>query len=202
MSKDLFDQALDAAKAYHAALPAVAEFQPWPDDITWAAREGNQIPGAVLVQSDPGFAAEGIPAEEEVRALQQAIMALAPHAQWRLTYTEEEVGRDFLQRFGWFELVGPTGHFHSLQTRMTIGYWGPDLDYPWHQHGPEELYTILSGSADFMAKGEEVRRLVPGDTKMHGANQPHAMITNEHPILCFVFWRGEGLADDPAMSPG
>ena len=43
MSRALFDQALEAAKAFHAALPEVAEFQPWPDDITWAGREGRQM---------------------------------------------------------------------------------------------------------------------------------------------------------------
>lgn len=202
MSRALFDHALEAARAYHEALPEAAKFVDWPNDVTWADLSGRQVPGAALMQSDPGFAAEGIAAETEVRALQEAIVALAPHVEWRLTYTEEEVGRDFLERFGWFELVGPTGHFHSHQCRMTIGYWGPELDYPWHQHAPEELYTILSGSADFMAEGEEDRCLLPGDTKMHRANQPHAMITKDHPILCFVFWRGDGLADDPAMSPG
>ena len=50
MTKELFDQALAAAQAFQSALPAVTDFQPWPDDITWADRTGHQIPGAALVQ--------------------------------------------------------------------------------------------------------------------------------------------------------
>ncbi|MFW8635861.1 dimethylsulfonioproprionate lyase family protein [Cribrihabitans pelagius] len=195
-----FDRALEAARALHAALPAMAAFQPWPEDLTWAGRHGSSVPGAALLASDPGQAAAGGPAAAEVRALQEALAALAPHAEWRLTYTEAEVGADFLRRFGWFELAGPTGHFHSEQIRMTVGYWGRGLDYPWHQHGPEELYCVLSGQATFLAEGEAPLVLTPGDTRLHAANQPHAMVTGDAPILCFVLWRGEGLAEDPRMS--
>ncbi|MFW8595700.1 dimethylsulfonioproprionate lyase family protein [Cribrihabitans neustonicus] len=195
-----FDRTLAAARGLHAALPAMAAFQPWPDDLTWAGRAAAHVPGAELLAYDPGQAAASGPAAAEVRALQETLAALAPYAEWRLTYTEAEVGADFLRRFGWFELAGPTGHFHSEQIRMTVGYWGRGLDYPWHQHGPEELYCVLSGHATFLAEGEAPLVLTPGDTRLHGANQPHAMVTGDEPVLCFVLWRGEGLAEDPRMS--
>lgn len=200
MARELFEQALAAARAFHAVMPEVQAFQAWPDDITWAGREGSPVPGAALVATDPGPVTATGPAAAETRALQQAISALAPHAEWRLTYTEEEVGADFLQRFGWFELVGPDGHFHSRQTRMTIGYWGPGLYYPWHEHEPEELYCILSGGGLFEAEAEAPMRLTSGATRLHKSLQPHALTTEDQPILCFVLWRGEGLADDPRMS--
>lgn len=200
MVRALFEQALVAAQAFHAATPEVQAFQPWPDDIEWSNRVGVAVPGASLAASDPGDVLADGPRAAETQALQRAISALAPHAEWRLTYTEDEVGADFLQRFGWFELVGPDGHFHSRQTRMTIGYWGPGLYYPWHEHEPEELYCVLSGGGLFEAEGEEPIRLSSGATKLHKSLQPHALTTEDQPILCFVLWRGEGLADDPRMS--
>ena len=200
MSRELFDQALQAARAFHAANPALSGFQPWPDDITWAGRASVPAPCMDLVQTQAGDTACTHSHAAETLALQQAITALVPHVEWRLTYTEEEVGADFLRRFGWFELVGPTGHFHSTQTRMTVGYWGDGLYYPWHEHEPEELYSILSGRAEFAAEGEDTLTLRPGDTRLHASLQPHAMTTSDQPILCFVLWRGEGLADDPRMA--
>lgn len=198
--RQLFDEALAAAEQFCKAVPEVAAFQGWPSDIEWASKAPVAIPAIDLVTSDPGREADGTAADGETRRLQHAIMAIAPHAEWRLTYTEEEVGADFLNRFGWFELVGPDGHFRSSQTRMTIGYWGDNLHYPWHEHQPEELYCILSGEAAFMAKGEPDCIVSAGQTKLHKVLQPHAMTTTDQPILCFVLWRGEGLADDPRMS--
>jgi len=200
MSRILFDRALEAAKAYHAAMPALPEFQHWPDDITWAGRAARAVPAVALLQADSGTRAQDGPGAEETRALHLAVVALAPFAEWRLTYTEAEVGADFLNRFGWFELIGPEGHFHSLQTRMTVGYWGAGLHYPRHEHEPEELYAVLSGAALFEADGEEARLLQPGQTRLHRSLQSHALTTQDQPILTFVLWRGQGLAIDPRMS--
>lgn len=195
MTSALFDTALEAARAFHGSVPALAEFAPWPDDLRWAGRVANMVPGAELMQRDPGAA------NDLTRPLQDAFRALAPHIEWRLTYTEDEVGRDFLNRFGWFELAGPEGHFLSDQVRLTVGYWGRDLYYPWHQHGPEELYSVVSGGALFELHGGSPRALGPGDTRLHPPNSPHAMTTTDEPILTFVMWRGEGLDEPPRMSP-
>lgn len=201
MSRALFEQALEAARALHAVSSALSAFQPWPEDLEWSGRPLNPVPCIPLVANDPGAPADhGTPGAAEVRALQQAIMAAAPYAEWRLTYTEDEVGGDFLSRYGWFELAGPEGHFRTLQTRMTVGYWGAGLYYPWHEHEPEELYSVLSGAALFEAEGEEARRLGPGDTRLHKSLQRHAMTTEDQPILTFVLWRGAGLAENPRMS--
>lgn len=200
MSRVLFDAALDAVRDFHANMPTVAGFQAWPNDIAWADRDGHALPVVQLVQSDPGGPAADDAEAGQTRRLQQAIMALAPYVEWRLTYTEEEVGADFLQRFGWFELVGPDGHFHSTQTRMTVGYWGRGLYYPWHDHEPEELYCVVSGEGVFEVDGEPTQKLGAGQTRLHRTFQRHALTTEEQPILCFVVWRGDGLADDPRMS--
>ena len=189
-----FDTALEAARQWHAALPACRDFISWPTDLRWHERAAHMVPASRLVQSDPGVTSAAS------SPLLQALQGITDHVEWRLTYTEEEVGKTFLQTFGWFELAGPDGHFLTDQTRITVGYWGPGLFYPRHQHEPEELYTVVSGSAEFHADGDRDITLGAGGTRLHGANQPHAMTTKETPVLTLVFWRGAGLADPPRMT--
>jgi len=189
-----FETALAAARDWHAADPVQRDFLPWPDDLAYAPRPANPVPGLRHLLSGPGDASE------VSLTLRDAILAIAPFAEWRLTYTEDEVGRDFLDRFGWFELAGPEGHFRTLQTRMTIGFWGAGLHYAWHDHVPEELYTIVSGGGRFMAEGDCTLDLGPGGSRFHRSGQRHALTTLGMPILTFVYWRGDALADPPRMS--
>lgn len=194
MTQALFDNALAAARAMHADTPAIRDFVPWPDDLRFAGRDARVLPSVSHVRSAPGAPSA------QTRPLHDALIAVAPHAEWRHTYTEAEVGADFLARFGWFELAGPAGHFRSRQTRITVGYWGPGLHYDWHEHPPEELYSVVSGSALFLAEGEASVTLGPGGTRFHKSNQRHAMITDQSPILTLVYWRGDALDHDPRMS--
>ncbi len=190
----LFDTALAAARDWHAACPVQRGFAPWPDDLAYVPRAPVPVPGIAELIADPGEASD------ISRPLRDALLAIAPFVEWRLGYTEDEVGADFLRRYGWFELAGPEGHFHTLRTRITVGYWGRGLFYPRHQHEPEELYTVVSGHALFHADGEADLTLAPGQTRLHRANQPHALTTAQSPILTLVFWRGAGLAQPPRIS--
>jgi len=133
-------------------------------------------------------------------AFLRAVHAAAPHSEWRRSYSEAEVGADFLARYGWFELLGPEGHFHSDTHRAYVGIWGRDLYYPWHAHEAEEVYYCAAGSAIFEAEGAAPVTLTPGQTQTHSANQPHAMTTQDAPILTFVLWRGRGMSGKPAMT--
>ncbi|SLN37775.1 Cupin domain protein [Roseovarius litorisediminis] len=194
MTRALFDAAFEAARDWHTALPALGAFCDWPDGARFADRPAVAVPAITHLQANPGAATAAS------QALCTALIDLAPYVEWRHTYTESEVGADFLQRYGWFELIGPDGHYLSDQVRMTIGFWGAGLVYGRHQHLPEELYSVVSGAADFMLDGAETLRLSAGDTRLHPSNQPHALTTTTDPILTFVIWRGDGLADAPRMT--
>ena len=193
-ARALFDAALDAARDWHATLPAARSFCDWPGDLIWQDKPAHSLPSAALVASDPGAAS---PASAPFL---DALQALVPHAEWRHGYTADEVGQTFLDRFCWFELAGPHGHFISHQARLTIGYWGRDLFYPRHHHEPEELYTVVAGQALFHVDGEPDSTLSPGGTRLHAPNQPHALTTTDHPVLTFVFWRGAGLGEPPRLT--
>lgn len=189
-----FEALLSAARDWHASVPALAGFVPWPDDLRYVPRPAHALPLIPLLQADPGTTSP------QSQPLCDALRAIAPYAEWRHTYTEAEVGGDFLNRFGWFELAGPDGHFITHQTRMTVGYWGPNLYYDWHQHEPEELYSVVSGQAVFRVRDQTDETLSAGGTRLHASQQPHALETRDHPVLTFVLWRGAGLADPPRLS--
>ncbi|MEO0750654.1 MAG: dimethylsulfonioproprionate lyase family protein [Pseudomonadota bacterium] len=194
-TRGLFDAALAAVKDWHSNLPALHRFCRWPDDLAYATRSPRRLPASDLIGSAPGkISPSSAP-------LVQAIQTLAPHLEWRHTYTAEEVGQHFLDTFAWFELAGPTGHFITHQTRITAAYWGPGLMYDRHQHAAEEIYSVVSGEARFMSDGDKDETLGPDSTRYHASHQPHALRTLESPLFVFVFWRGHGLGDAPAMSP-
>lgn len=183
---------LEAARQLHAVHPDLNEFAPWPDDLTPANLQPRHIPAADLVAS---FALAGT---EQTGALIEAVKASTHLASWKRTYTEEEVGADFRNRYGYFELFGPTGHFHSSQLRGYVGYWGERLSYDWHSHEAEELYLNLAGEAVFKAEGD-IATVRAGEIRGHTSWQSHAMDTTDQPILTFVLWRGAGMADLPRM---
>ena len=59
---------------------------------------------------------------------------------------------------------------------------------------------IIAGEAIFEAAGQPARRLSPGDTTFHASNQPHAMTTDDKPVLAYVLWRGD-LKTRPVLTP-
>ena len=79
---------------------------------------------------------------------------------WKTTYSENEVGSDFIKRYGWFDLIGPNGPFYMNNTRIMIGYWGENLNYQMHWHLAEEAYVPLDGSALFWSEYNGKRLLV------------------------------------------
>jgi mannose-6-phosphate isomerase-like protein (cupin superfamily) len=186
------------ARAYHAltmlvaSTPALLGFAGWPLALP-AQKPARPIPAAEILKAW----AEGH--TDATLATRDAIRDLTDYADWQLTYTEDEVGQDFLNRYGWFELVGPEGHYRSDEIRAYIAYWGENLYYPWHLHEAEELYFILAGEALFEAEGDDPVTLRPGDIRIHRSNQPHQMTTGDSPVLALVLWRGAGLTGSPRM---
>ncbi|WP_260003188.1 dimethylsulfonioproprionate lyase family protein [Leisingera caerulea] len=194
------EQSLAFARAYHqltlliAATPPLIQFAGWPMALPAEKPAPRKIPAADLLKSwADGHTGVTL-------SLRDAVRGITDYADWQQTYTEEEVGAEFLSRYGYFELVGPSGHFQSNEVRAYIAYWGENLYYPWHQHEAEELYYIIAGEALFEAAGMPPQILRAGDTRLHTSNQPHAMTTAGSPVLALVLWRGAGLTGLPRMS--
>ncbi len=189
------DALLAAAKDVYFNTPALVDFAPWPTDVEKSDLGYRSFPGETLITV---FSETGTPKTDPVT---RAIKAASNDAFWTQTYTVEEVGRDFLNRYGYFELLGPTGHFQTEELRGYVGFWGEGLDYGWHNHEAEEIYYCLAGEGLFKAEGEADLSLTAGQTKYHSAFQKHAMSTTDQPFLCLAFWRGKGMSDLPRMTP-
>ncbi|MEM9438426.1 MAG: dimethylsulfonioproprionate lyase family protein [Pseudomonadota bacterium] len=184
---------LAAVKTLHESHSALARFAPWPDDLS----EQQVMP--IPCPAAQSLGQRALPGSRWTAPVIRALRRAAPEMEWRQTYTEEEVGPRFLETYGYIELFGPTGHFHSRQLRGYIGYWGPDLTYDWHAHEAEEVYFTLSGAAVFSAHGAPNKMMRVGDARLHTSHQPHLMITLDRPYLAYALWRGEGMEGLPMM---
>ncbi len=186
--KKIFDDLLCEAHRFYDRLPALQAFAPWPQDLRYDPLPPVQNPagGHILAwhSDDP---------------LHQAIQQTVPHANWRQSYRQDEVGTHFLNHYGWLELYGPHGHFHSDTARAYIAYWGKGIFYPRHRHEAEEIYSVVSGSACFEADGRAPVEKVPGGTVTHLSNEPHALTAGNDAFLAFILWRGAGLGGVPAL---
>ena len=169
---------LNATRALWTTTPSLSAFAAWPDDRVDGTAAASPAPAAAKIIAWQ-------PDEDTITTpLHRAIQHAAPHVNWQFIYSEAQVGRHFLDNYGYFELIGPTGHFHSDKCNAYIAYWGPGLYYPAHHHASEELYFVLSGAA---------ATLGPAEHRFHASHQPHAITTTDSGILILVLWRGPDL---------
>ena len=194
MTRARFDEAFAAAGDLHQANPVVAEFTSWDKTARFQHLAPRMIPVAATLPADKGLR-DG--AELDSYA---AFCALAPSAHWLKTYKDADIGHTFNQKFGSYQLIGAQGHFFSLKLNSYVLYAERGLFYPWHHHPAEELYVIIAGHAKFEAAGKKTRQLGPGDTIFHASNQPHAMTTEDRPVMAYVLWRGN-LKTRPVLTP-
>ena len=196
MSRDLFENALREVKRFYEAEPVMMAFTPFPSEtqLQWAERKPYHINPADL------FAADDSLTSDHFASVRDALIALKDAAFWRETYKHTNIGDDFLNRFGCYELLGLDGHFHCRETRGFIVYSPGELYYPWHHHPAEEMYFILAGEAEFAVEGKTPKMLSPGDHMFHGENVPHNMQTREKGVLAWVQWRGDKLGVAPVLT--
>jgi hypothetical protein len=140
-------------------------------------------------------------ANDLTRPLVERLLAAEPWLHWQQTYSEAEVGANFLANYGWCHLAGVGGPILVPGVRIFLGYWGPGLDYQLHWHAPEELYLPLAGRALFRSEGCDPRWVGPGDAVFHKSNQPHATEMGTAPFLALILWRGVDLAVDLTITP-
>ena len=194
MTRASFDDALAAAEDLHRSHPEVSQFTAWDDAVQFQRLEPHWIPSAKALPLD-GALCDG----SELDGY-SAFCAPAANARWRTTYKDADIGEEFNQKFGCYQLIGAEGHFFSENLNTYLVYAEKGLFYPWHHHPAEELYVIIAGEAVFEVAGRPPRRLGPGDTAFHASNQPHAMTTEDKPVLAYVLWRGD-LKTPPILTP-
>ncbi len=189
----IYAELLREARQAYEGNTALTEFAPYPDDVVPHHIDPLHCPCGDWLAAERGLSSP------LYTPLQDAIVAAAPHARWRETYKDTDIGDDFMSRFGCYSIVGPGGPFMSEKLRLWIIYMPVYLYYPWHHHPGEEMYMVISGYGLFQRKGMPDEILGPGETCFHGSNQSHALETRDAPILCLVAWRN-GFDTPPVLS--
>ena len=126
---------------------------------------------------------------DSIELIHELIKKVSPHAHWKQTYNEKDVGKKFLDKFAYFEMFGPTGHFLTNEMSLYVIFFDKETYYTWHNHEAEELYFVVSGRAKFESKGDKPEILYKKKSRFHKSFQPHSLTTIKDKCLCLVVWR-------------
>ena len=114
---------------------------------------------------------------------------LARHLHWQQTYSAEDMGPAFLERYGWTMVVGPDGPCVSDRNLAGFLVLGPAVEYPVHQHAAEEAYVVVSGTALWKIGKADWTPLSPGSVVHNPPWQEHGMRTEAWPLVLAFLWR-------------
>lgn len=177
--------------AYVRARPE-AVFAQWFAGFDWdgPARplRAASVPVLAHLPSVARFAGPG------ERHLAEAFAAHGPALAWKRTYAEADFGRHFFENYAHVELIGPRGHFPSAAIAAGLALYGPGVDYPDHWHVAEEIYVPLTGTGLWSRGGGPHLPRAAGAFVFHATNVPHAIRSQDAPLLAMWVWRGGDLA--------
>ncbi len=88
------------------------------------------------------------------------------------------------------QIIGPGGLIHSDDMRAGLFLQQPNLYYPFHSHEAEELYLIVSGTAEWRTPDMPFAPRRVGQFAHHPSWVPHAMQTASEPLLAMWSWIG------------
>ncbi len=94
-------------------------------------------------------------------------------------------------RLFFVELLGPDGMLFCDRCRLGLLLLMPESHYPAHAHAADELYLVLSGTAQWQCGDTAPKLLPPGSFVHHPSEQPHAMRTGGEALLAVWAWTGD-----------
>ena len=89
------------------------------------------------------------------------------------------------------EIIGPNGMYPENELRFGLLLQREFINYPSHRHAAEELYFVLSGTANWAVDDQSPAPRKPGSFVHHKPWQPHAITTLKQPILAAWCWTGD-----------
>ena len=186
MTNTAWNTLLTEARAIHARLPVLQEFQTFPDTVTDQTITPHHDPLSDLMRAD-----QNLRTTAELAPFRDALLNAAPSGRWRETYKDTDFGDTLHASFGCYEVLGQDTPLGSNDMRSFVIYQKPGFHYPLHHHPAEEMYLVVAGEGEFHLDGQPSKHLKPGDTMFHPSNAPHALTTHDTPIMAYVLWRGD-----------
>ena len=189
MTLSAVDGLAQATAGYLTGVPAASRFMAeFPRVIPSRAPAPSRLPVCRVLPK------LGSLAGPSTRGLVDALASAADALSWRQTYSASDFGPEFLENYGWTELIGLRGPIASEKLACGFLLLGANAEYPAHAHEAEELYLPLAGEALWMRGDEGFVRRDVGEPIEHPAWTPHAMCTSRDPVLALYLWRGGDLA--------
>lgn len=157
----------------------------WPEAATGVPTEFPAIPPVTRWCADLTRLASDATTE-----LVHSFLATAETLHWRQTYVASDFGAEFLDRYGYVELVGRRSRLRTDRMAAGLLMFGPDTHYPAHRHPAEEIYLPIAGTADYLMTDGAWQSAEPG-TVIHNAPMVwHGTRTGDQPVLIAWAWLG------------
>ncbi len=164
-----------------------------------AARHAGDLLAAAAQRADagpeqPGFTppflerALAAPGADPLTCL---LAPLAPTLRWSDTSANMTMPEGFRGRYTAAEIIGPNGTIPAADFRFGTFLQHQDTWYPIHHHAAEELYFILSGTAEWTRDGVDGQPEPPGTLFHHDPHERHATRTLGEPLLALWVWLGD-----------
>ncbi len=99
------------------------------------------------------------------------------------------------------ELLGPDGMVFCEDCRLGLLLQLPESHYPEHVHAADELYLVLSGTAEWRREGSEPALRPPGSVIGHPGGRLHAMTTHSEALFAVWAWSGDIAFDSYSLDP-
>jgi len=141
------------------------------------------MPAAVQVTGNPGTHIVG------------QLASLANQIAWGQTYSAQDFGPEFLESYGWAELIGQRGPIASSRIACGFLMLGPQIEYPRHNHAAEEVYVPLTGKTLWQQGHDKWTYRKSCRPIYHASRVTHAMRTEAVPLLALYLWRGADLTE-------
>ena len=122
----------------------------------------------------------------------QAFAAAHPSCRWRqnANYIADPALAGFCAGYGYTEVIGDQAFVASAAVRAGFMLLAPETTYPSHHHPAEEVYHVLSGTAEWQRGSEPWHARPPGSAIHHPPHMPHATRTLAEPLLVLYCWTG------------
>lgn len=163
----------------------------WPPADNHRMRSNTPHALPVLAWLPMAVKAAGPDGEVLVRKL----ASLADQIAWAQTYTAEDFGSGFLEKYGWTELIGQRGPIVSSRIACGFLILGPRIEYPRHSHEAEEVYVPLTGQTLWQQDHQKWACHKSCRPIYHAPRVTHAMRTEDVPLLSLYLWRGADLTE-------
>ena len=184
-NENLFIQTKDEIEKLWSNNKKLSDFVIWPKNLVLKEKTINKInvTEKLFIWKSSG--------NSQIDKIHNLISDLSQEVYWESGYSENEVNKEFLSKYGFFELIGPTGHFLTSEMALWVNFLDKNSYYPPHNHEAEELYFVVSGEAKFESESEKPKILKSRDIRFHKSYEAHRITTTNKNILSFVIWKNK-----------